>query len=393
MKRILLVAEAVTLAHMARCVVLADYLHKTGKYQVALAADERYDAVIGPVAYARMSIYSIPSPVFFAKLAKGSVLYDKKTLCRYVEDDLKIIEDYNPDFIIGDFRLSLAISARLAGIPYATITNAYWSPYADIQYTIPDIGLAHWLGVNLAQKLFDWVRPLVFILHAIPFNQTCKAYGLPPVKYDMREVYTHADYTLYADMESVVKVHSLPDNHLFIGPVLWSASVALPDWWNQWPTDQPVVFVTLGSSGNASLLPLILEVLSQMPVTVLCVSAGYQTATQNYQNIYRADFLPAEQAVKKADIVICNGGSPMVYQGLIENKAIIGIPGNLDQYLMMTWLEQSGRGILVRSGQMSQKTLKNAMNQVLEQRNTSRPFIDQDFQPERLDALITEVLS
>jgi UDP:flavonoid glycosyltransferase YjiC (YdhE family) len=393
MKRILLVAEAVTLAHMARCVVLADYLHQTGKYQVALAADGRYDAVIGPVAYARMSIYSIPSPVFFAKLAKGSVLYDKKTLCRYVEDDLKIIEDYNPDFIIGDFRLSLAISARLAGIPYATITNAYWSPYADIQYTIPDIGLAHWLGVNLAQKLFDWVRPLVFILHAIPFNQTCKAYGLPPVKYDMREVYTHADYTLYADMESVVKVHSLPDNHLFIGPVLWSASVALPDWWNQWPTDQPVVFVTLGSSGNASLLPLILEVLSQMPVTVLCVSAGYQTATQNYQNIYRADFLPAEQAVKKADIVICNGGSPMVYQGLIENKAIIGIPGNLDQYLMMTWLEQSGRGILVRSGQMSQKTLKNAMNQVLEQRNTSRPFIDQDFQPERLDALITEVLS
>ncbi len=393
MKRILLVAEAVTLAHMARCVVLADYLHKTGKYQVALAADERYDAVIGPVAYARMSIYSIPSPVFFAKLAKGSVLYDKKTLCRYVEDDLKIIEDYNPDFIIGDFRLSLAISARLAGIPYATITNAYWSPYADIQYTIPDIGLAHWLGVNLAQKLFDWVRPLVFILHAIPFNQTCKAYGLPPVKYDMREVYTHADYTLYADMESVVKVHSLPDNHLFIGPVLWSADVALPDWWNQWPTDLPVIFVTLGSSGNASLLPLILEVLSQMPVTVLCVSAGYQTATQNYQNIYRADFLPAEQAVKKADIVICNGGSPMVYQSLVEHKKVIGIPGNLDQYLMMTWLEQSGRGILVRSGQMSQKTLKDAMNQVLEQRGKSRPFIDQDLQPERLDALITEVLS
>ena len=50
------------------------------------------------------------------------------SLDRYVEEDLRLIDSFRPDVVVGDFRVSLAISARKARIPYVNVTNAYWSP-------------------------------------------------------------------------------------------------------------------------------------------------------------------------------------------------------------------------------------------------------------------------
>ena len=57
-----------------------------------------------------------------------------------------------------------------------------------------------------------------------------------------------------------------------------------------------------------------------MPVTVLCVTLEKTKLEKTYSNVYISEFLPADQAVKKADIVICNGGSTMVYQSIVEKN-------------------------------------------------------------------------
>ena len=316
MKHILFFAEAVTLAHIARCIALANEIHKSGNYIISIAADNRYDEIIGPLPFQRIPLHSISSQYFAKKLAQGLPIYNVQTLTDYVNDDLRIIDEIKPDFIIGDFRLSLAISSRIKKIPYATLTNAYWSPYADIIYPIPEMPLTKIFGITIAQKIFDVVRPFVFKLHTLAFNKVCKKFRHPLLGYDLREVYTHADYTLYADLESFVPMKAFPSNHIFIGPVLWSAKVPLPEWWGTLPTDKPIIFVTLGSSGDSSLLPIILETLSHMSVTVLCVTAKKSKLEKTYSNVFISEFLPAELAVKKADIVICNGGSPMVYQSI-----------------------------------------------------------------------------
>jgi len=364
-KRILFFAEAVTLAHIARCVAIADKLYATGNYTIGLAADNRYDKLFAEFPYQRIPLKSVSSDYFFNKLAKGSPLYTVNILSDYVIEDIKIIEDFKPDFIFGDFRLSLTISSRIKKISYATITNAYWSPYADIYYPIPEIPLTKILGVAIAQKLFNLVKPVIFKIHSLALNKTCKKFDLAPLAYDMRDSYTHADYTLYADIESLVPMKPLPANHLFIGPVLWSAKVPVPDWWNRIPLDSPIIFISLGSSGDSSLLPVILETLSKMPVIVICVTANKAVVNKVYSNIFVADFLPAEEAVKKADIVICNGGSPMVYQSLVEKKAIIGIPANLDQYLMMSILENAQKGELIRAGKANAQQIHAAVNRAL----------------------------
>lgn len=387
-KQILFFAETVTLAHLARCIALANDLYMTGKYNITIAADNRYDEVIGSVPFQRIPLNSIPSQYFAKKLTQGLPIYNVQTLTDYVNEDLRIIDEIKPDFIIGDFRLSLAISSRIKKIPFATITNAYWSPYADIAYPVPEIPLTKICGIAIAQKIFNVVRPFVFKLHTLAFNKVCKKFRHPSLGYDLREVYTHADYTFYADIESLIPMKSLPQNHIFIGPILWSANVPLPAWWNTVPSDKPIVFVTLGSSGDSSLLPMLLETLSLMPVTVLCVTAKKMTLGKTYPNVFIAEFLPAEQTVKKADIVICNGGSPMVYQSIVENKFIIGLPSNLDQYLMMTLAQIAGYGELIRAGKADSHSIKRAVNYALTKNDKTLPDLKFSLAIDKITALI-----
>jgi len=368
-KHIVFFAETVTLAHIARCVALADSLYALGKYNITLAADSRYDDVIASVPYQRVSLNSISSQYFAKKIAQGLPIYNVQTLTDYVTEDLNIIEALKPDFIIGDFRLSLAISCRIKKVPYATITNAYWSPYADIEYPIPEIPLTKIFGVKIAQKIFNVVRPIVFKLHTLAFNRVCKNFGHAMLGDDLREVYTSADYTLYADIHSLIPMKPLPKNHIFIGPVLWSADVPLPLWWSNLPLDKPVVFVTLGSSGDINILPMLLETLSHMLVTVICVTAKKIKLKSVFSNVFISEFLPAEEVVKKSDIVICNGGSPMVYQSIVENKFVIGLPSNLDQYLMMTLADRAGVGKLIRVGRVNNKSIVDAVNYGIAHKN------------------------
>ena len=50
-----------------------------------------------------------------------------------------MLAEIAPDLVVGDLRVSLSVSARLAGIPYVAIANAYWSPYARRRFPLPDV--------------------------------------------------------------------------------------------------------------------------------------------------------------------------------------------------------------------------------------------------------------
>ena len=111
--RVLFFAEAVSLAHIARPAVLAQALDPE-RYEVCLASDPRFDQLFTGLPFERRPIYSISTQSFLAALANGSPIYKTSTLRRYVEDDLELIRAWKPDVVVGDFRLSLAVSAREA---------------------------------------------------------------------------------------------------------------------------------------------------------------------------------------------------------------------------------------------------------------------------------------
>lgn len=362
---ILLVAEAVTLAHFARIVTLAKALDSSA-YEVIVASDPRYTGLEASLACAFRPIRSIPSATFAQALAQGKPFYSVETLIQYVEDDLVLLDSVKPDLVIGDFRLSLAVSAPLRKIPYAAVVNAYWSPFANTTYPVPDLPMTRILGVRGAQKLFDIVRPMAFALHARPLNQVRRRFGLPPLGPDLRNVYTWGDYTLYADIPEVVPTHNLPAHHRYLGPVLWSAHTPLPDWWDRLPDDKPLVFLTLGSSGQADLLPMALTALSRLPVTVIAATAGKITLGDSPANAFIADYLPMEIATRRSQLIISNGGSLTTYHALAGGVPVIGLCSNMDQLLNMGAVRCLGAGLMLRAAKVSSSGLVTMANAMLD---------------------------
>ena len=362
--RVLFVAEAVTLAHVARPVTLAQALDPQ-EFEVHLAHHPRYRDLLGPLALAEHDIHSIEPAQFLAALAAGRPVYDLPTLEAYVAEDLRLIAGIQPDIIVGDFRLSLAVSAELAGVPYIALSNAYWSPYCRQRYTVPELPLTRALGVTLGQWLFSLGRPFAFALHCLPMHRLRRRHGLPSLGFNLRRVYTYANVTLYADIPELFDMQHLPSQHRFIGPVVWSPKDPRPAWWPHFPRELPIVYVTLGSSGNAGLLPELIAALGELNVTALVSSAGTPLPQQAPANVYMAAYLPGEEVVKMASLVICNGGSPGTHQALAQGVPVIGVANNLDQYLNMTAIVKAGAGRVLRAGTCNSAALVTAIGAVL----------------------------
>lgn len=363
--RILFVAEAVTLAHVARPAALAAALDPE-RYDVHFAHCPRYADLLGQATFTEHYIESVTPEQFTAALAAGKPLYDLETLTAYVEQDLRLLAEINPDVVIGDFRISLGVSAELAGIPYVTISNACWSPYTLQKFTVPELPLTRMFGPRVGQWLFSIGRPLAFAAHCLPMRQLRRKYHIESLGFDLRKVYTHADYTLYADIPALYQMAQLPRNHRVIGPVIWSPEGSLPDWWESLPLGRPLVYVTLGSSGHAALLPGLMAALAQLEVTVMLSTAGVKLECALPDNVFVAPYLPGEEAAKRADLVICNGGSPTTHQALAHGKPLIGIAGNLDQYLNMQTLVGVGAGVCLRSGCLTPERLRQTVGQVMQ---------------------------
>jgi UDP:flavonoid glycosyltransferase YjiC (YdhE family) len=346
---ILLVAEAVTLAHYARIVALAGALDRS-KYEVVVATDRRFAALGRPAADAVLELESIPSAAFAEALAHGRRVYDAETLARYAQDDLALIRRVRPDLIVGDFRLSLAASAPASGVRYACVVNAYWSPYADVDYPVPDLPLTRALGVTIAQKLFDVARKRAFASHARPVEQLRKRYGLPALDGDMRTAYTWGDHTLYADLPDYVPMRALPANHRHLGPPLWSVDAELPEWWNRLPDDKPRVLVTLGTSGSTAALPVIVARLASRPVTVI-VATAHGALGRLPSSVHAAPYLPFDAVARRCALVVCNGGSLATYGASVAGVPVLGICTNMDQLLNMQVVTRLGTGIALRASE------------------------------------------
>jgi UDP:flavonoid glycosyltransferase YjiC (YdhE family) len=371
-KRILFFAEAVTLAHVARPLALATTLDHS-RFEPVLACDPRYlRFCAGP--WQLLGLDSISSRMFATALANGAPLYDTDTLRRYVKQDLEIIDRIKPDVIVGDFRLSLSVSARLVGIPYVGISNAYWSPNYSAKYSfpLPVLPITRWLPLPLAATLFRLGRSAAFRLHCRPLNRVRGENGLPSLGVDLRRVYTDADFTAYADMPELFPIGNLPPGHGYLGPVLWSPLVPKPTWWDHLPNGRPVVYVTLGSSGDAGLLATVLKGLEGLPVTVIASTAGAAMPDRVPANSYVADYLPGSEAAARSALVICNGGSLTCQQAVAAGVPVVGIASNMDQFLNMGALVRAGAGCLLRADRVDAAHLGNMVSTAIATDSLSR---------------------
>lgn len=359
-KKILLMAHDVTLAHLGRPLRLAEGLVADG-HDVTLAASAESARFLKNFPGRVHTLAPTGKARFIDNLAKGRPVFDFETLKGFAEEDEALLAAQRPDLVIGDFRITLSISARRAGIAYATITNAYWHPALTPRFIVPDLPIVRYFGVRIAQRLFDLARPMAFAYHARPMNMLRRHYGLPSLGHDLRRIYTDADLALFSDIPETYGIpeDSIP-NALFLGPLCWSPDIPLPDWWSRLDPERPTIYVTLGSSGDPALLPQLIAQLNKLEAQTLVSTAGAELPAA-HGSVFCSAYLPGNQAAARADLVVCNGGSPTTFQALSEGVPVLGIPGNLDQFLNMHYLEHCGVGKTLRAPQLykdvAQKTI------------------------------------
>ena len=202
-------AEAVSLAHVARPSVLAAALD-SDKFEIHFASSGQFEFCHSEQLFSLHRIVSIAPKEFLRRLGAGHPLYSYAEMAAYAEEDLKLIDVVRPDLIVNDFRLSLGISARRAGVPLLTICNSHWSPYAlPDRMCAPDLPMARLLGYRIFDPIFRWAWPLASKLHLIAANRLRQRHRLAPYT-SLSEYYCDGDVSMYADSPALGQLRNAP---------------------------------------------------------------------------------------------------------------------------------------------------------------------------------------
>jgi len=370
-KRVLFFAEPATLAHVVRPAVLAAALSRHG-YDVQIATGHDFEKLAAESGLVVRTLDCIGTNAYLSAVRASRVVFPLEVLERYVDDDRRHISDFKPDLVVGDFRLSLSVSARLASVPYVCVSNAYWSPYVAARTEIP----AHWstrlLGPGFAGALFRPIAPLILGLHALPMRRLRARHGLPSIGLDLRRVFTEGDITVFADVPDIVPGADddggQPQRYAYIGAVPWSPVADVPRELLALADKQRLVYVSLGSSGNPALLsPIAQAVADAGCVPIVATGRASDGERRMPGNGIACPFLPGDKMARLARVVICNGGSPSTQQAFAEGTPVLGIPGNLDQLLNMQFVVRSGSGLAIRADQVDRRRVASHLARVVEE--------------------------
>ena len=329
-------------------------------FEVVLCRPKSFSRITNKLPFTIIDLECQNGSVFAHKLESGLPLYDFDTLCKYVDTDLYWIDREKPDVIVGDFRLSLSVSARLRSIPYITICDAYWSPERPLTPRLPVMKFTGFTPIKLSEFFFRHISPLAFRIHARPLERLRAKYHLPSLGYDLRRCYTDADLRLFANFPVLfpdVIPHAGAD---FIGPIAWSpefmGDVVLPS------GNNPLIYVTMGSSGNPHLLEKIIPALEDLDSRIVVTTAGKKLTLKSKRSSTMVfDYLPGSAVCQHANLVICNGGSPTTNQALSSGVPVIGIAQNMDQFLNMEAIVAFGAGLMIRADRAKPTLVQQAV--------------------------------
>ena len=373
MKRIVFLAENVTLAQVVRSVALGASLDRS-KFEVHFGCASFEPMVFDGTPFVRHAIESAPRADVERAVAEGKRAYDEATLRRYVEAELALFRAVRPDVVVADLRFSTSTSAAVFGVPFVNLINGYWSPSAKLShFPVPEHPIVRRVGLAVAERFFPIAMPQVFAHFARPVNAIRKRYGLSELG-SLREMITYGDRVAFPDVPSLVPVEPLPANARYLGPVLWSPALPAPDFLSRVrDAGRPVAYVTMGSSGAIDALPLAVEGLKQAGFTVIVSTAGrVDHARIEGPQVFAASMLPGQLAARASDLVVSSGGASTAHQALAEGKPVLAVPFNLDQYLSTTSLVDAGVALSVRSGHASPGAIAAAASRLLAEPTFSR---------------------
>jgi UDP:flavonoid glycosyltransferase YjiC (YdhE family) len=363
--KLLFFCETVTMAHLMRSWTLLKEIDRT-KYEIHLAACEVPEFLKAEITQ-HVQLWPLDSSPrsadFLRHLAKGSLPYTFEFVEKQVAEDLMLIEKIQPQLVVGDFRLSLAISARAKKIPYINLTNITWHPDASLRHCIPDHWITRALGETLALPFSLVIQPIVLRKAARAYASAAARHGITIPK-GLLELYVEGDQVFYADTGKIVHGVRLRPNEVIGGPIL--ASIAsMGNEIPVFPKDRPTVVVSLGSSGPQKMIHKIVAALEEMNFNLIISTGGQNLSLKYPERAFVSHFIPLDQVLKQAQCLIFNGGSATGYMGLSNGVPLLSIPSNIDQMKFTDAVVQRGAGLRLRIEKLNRRSLQKTMQQLI----------------------------
>ncbi|MEC2870717.1 glycosyltransferase [Bacillus cereus] len=249
-------------------------------------------------------------------------------LKKRIENEKRIINDYRPAVIVIGTTLSMFISARVCQTPLVYIKPLAYTRIFFLKghLELPAIINKPFLPRKFIMNMYRKVA-LGITYKPKSFAKLAKEEGVKLTKYTIDAL--DADYNLITTIPEISGVDELPANYKYIGPVYAKLDIAIPSFLESLPSNQPVIYFAMGSSGSKEIIIKILHILKELSVTVICpmkkTLASSDNIFSNYKNIILCDLLPAHKLGGIIDLSIIHGGEGTVQTACLSGKPFLGI--------------------------------------------------------------------
>ncbi|MER5526064.1 nucleotide disphospho-sugar-binding domain-containing protein [Streptomyces sp. NPDC002677] len=169
-----------------------------------------------------------------------------------------------------------------------------------------------------------------------------------------------------------------PEGFRFIGPLPAASDAGFerPDWWAELSSDRPVVVVTQGTVENGDLTQLVvptLRALADADVTVVAATArpdgpDMVRAAMDGRipaNVHLAGFVPFEQLLPFADVLVTNAGYGGVQTALRHGVPLVVGGETEDKPEVAARVDWSGTGVNLRTARPEASAVRAAVDEVL----------------------------
>lgn len=367
-QRILFLANAITLAHPTRMWKIACDMESRG-YDVHFATSPTYKKYLLP-ENPRITCHTITSVLvqdFNDRLFHTKFIFTDEELATELHEDCELVAAIRPDYIIADMRPTAIVPAKLHNIPLYNLTQYHWSSHFDRRNILPPVKSVLTFGRTLSALFEPVISPLILrpmVKTANRFFQThpvAKTANLPEFT-SLSDFYQAGDYALFADLPDLYPDATLESHHHFIGPIIWhNSQTPWPEHWPHTFGEKPVAYVTMGSTGLYSAVPKVLDGLRSLGYQILLSSFGGDCGHLDLRDTWTAPFVPGNEALKRANLIVCNGGTGTTYHALSHGIPIVAVTQNMDQCLHATQLTKQSVGRMIYADQLSQETLTDAI--------------------------------
>ena len=231
--------------------------------------------------------------------------FDLALVEQCVRDEMAAVEAFRPQLILGDFRLTAAISAKLAHLPYVSVVSGYMTEYfniVDAMVSAEARPVKHGLISGLARTIQSRQKKTL----AASFRQVARQHELTQL--DSLYDFLTGDLTLVADLPEFCPLDGAPASFRHTGPLIWEGlDQTVPSYIEELARNKPLLYATLGNTGGAKFVDLVAEAFRDDPTyEVLLTTGAYIDPDRVFHsgNIHVERFIPGSAVMRLSQAVI-----------------------------------------------------------------------------------------